>query len=249
MRSRAAARRTKRRVRWDALLLLLLAANLGAAIWNSPLLPLRRIRVVGAQPEDRDAIDAIVQHESGIAALAVNVPALECSVQRLPEIERAAFSVNVFGSARLNLRYRTPVARIGHSQLALDHEGRIWKTRQSLAHLPSVRLPAKALTARLALARSAPVCGVAALAESLPRHWPDFKGEIALDGAGTVCLNRGDSGRVVLGGAEAMDEKLSKLAGLLRERPELFTGAIEVNLTAPSHPVFSHVSLGHPTAD
>ena len=249
MRSRAAARRSKRRVPVDAALVALLLINFLVGLWNSPMLALRRVRVVGAQPQDQVAIEAILETNMGIAALGVRALALETSIQRLPEVDSATFTDNVFGSGRLVINYRVPVARIGKSKLALDDEGRVWKTRQSLVRLPSVELPASALNMGISLTRSAPLVGVAVLAGKLLQVWPEFKGEIVLDDAGTVCLNRGDSGRVVLGGTDAMDEKLSRLAGLLRDRPELFSGAIEVNLTAPTHPVFSHVTSGHKTAD
>jgi hypothetical protein len=232
-----------------AVLLTLFAVNLAAGIWNSPILCLRRVRVAGARPEDQQAIEAILQFKSGIAALSVPSESLETSVQRLPEVDRASFRDNIFGSGRLTIIYRIPVARIGRTKLALDAQGRVWNSRQNLAKLPSVGLPASAMNVGLALTRSTALVGVADLSEKLPAVWPEFKGEIVLDDAGTVCLNRGDSGRVVLGGTDAMDEKLSRLAGLLRDRPKLFSGAVEVNLTAPTHPVFSHVTLGHKAAD
>jgi hypothetical protein len=232
----------------DAVLGVAISITVLAGLWGSPMLALRRVHVIGAQTQDRPAIDAILQHEMGVPALGVRALALESSMQRLPEIDSAAFSDNVFGSGRLVLHYRTPVARLGTTSLALDAEGRVWKTRQNISRLPSVQLPADALLPGLSLSRSVPLVGVADIARKLPAVWPDSKGEIVLDDAGTVCLNRGDSGRVVVGGTDAMDEKLSRLAGLLRDRPELFSGATEVNLTAPTHPVFSHVTSGSKAA-
>ena len=249
MRSRAAARRSKRRAPPGAVLAVLIAVNVLAGLWFSPLLSLWRVRVVGAQPQDQPAIAAIIESETDVPALGVRSMALETSVQRLPEVDSATFGDNVFGSGRLVIRYRTPIARLAHSKLALDALGRVWRTRQDVSLLPSVRLPSSAMNAGLSLTRSAPLAGVAGLAKKLPDVWPQFTGEIVLDDAGTVCLNRSDSGRVVLGGTDAMDEKLSRLAGLLHDRPELFSGAIEVNLTAPSHPVFSHVTSGSKTTD
>ncbi|MHB8637341.1 MAG: cell division protein FtsQ/DivIB [Fimbriimonadaceae bacterium] len=232
----------------DAVLVLAIGLNVAFGIWRSPLLALRRVHVVGAQGPDRVAIEAILQGQAGRAALQVRPLEVETAVQALPEIDSATFIDNVFGSGRLVVHYRTPAARLGLTGIALDGMGRIWKTRQSLRGLPAVELPASALDAGLSLTRSATLVGVAELAQKLPGVWPAFNGEIVLDDAGRVCLNSSDSGRVVLGATDAMDEKLSRLARLLRDRPELFSGAIEVNLTAPAHPVFSHVTSGSKTA-
>ena len=206
----------------DAVLALAIILNVGIGVWNSPVLALRRVHLVGAQAADRSAIDGIIQGQAGTAALGIKGLALESAVQQLPEVDSATFNANVFGSGRLIVRYRTPIARVGAAKLALDAEGRVWRTRQPLDGLPSVGLPAGALNVGLALTRSAPLVGIAELAQKLPKVWPEFKGEIVLDAAGTVCLNREDSGRVVLGGTDAMDEKLSRLAGLLRDHPDLF---------------------------
>ena len=174
MRSRAAARRSRRRVRVDVVLAVLLFINIIAGLWYSPMLALRRVHVVGAQPQDQVAIEAILETNVGLAALGVRALALETSVQRLPEVDSATFTDNVFGSGRLVLHYRAPVARIGKSKLALDEEGRVWKTRQLLDRLPSVRLPAGALNIGLSLTRSASLVGVASLAGKLPAVWPAF---------------------------------------------------------------------------
>lgn len=242
-------RRSRQRVPWDAVLAVALVANVVYGIWRSPILCLRRVHVVGADPADHAAIAAAIHEEIGIAALAVPARVLESQIQRLPEVDSAAFSDNVFGSGRLVIRYRTPIARLGRSRLALDAEGRVWKSSRPLGRYPSVGLPASALNPGLALVRSTPLVAMAQLAQRLPEAWPDFKGQIVLDDAGTVCLNRSDSGRVVLGGTDAMDEKLSRLSALLRDHPELFAGAVEVNLTSPTHPVYRHVASGSKTAD
>lgn len=248
MRSRAATRRTRVRVPWDAVLILAIAVNVLYGIWHSPLFALRRVHVVGADGADKRQIAATIQAHAGEAALQISPTGLQTAVQRLPEVDTAAFSDNAFGSGRLVVHYRVPIARLGRSKLALDARGQVWKSRQDLSRLPQVGLPASALNAGLALTRTAPLVAVAELSQRVAFVWPEFKGEIVLDDGGTVCLNRSDSGRVVLGGTDAMDEKLSRLTSLLRDQPELFSGAIEVNLTAPSHAVSRHVSPGSQTA-
>jgi hypothetical protein len=238
------ARRSKpkrRRIRLDALLAVLLGLNIIVGIRFSPLFALRHVRVVGGQPTDGKLLENVFETVMDVPVLSIKRQSLETSFQNLPEVDSASFEANIFGSGKLTLHYRVPVARLGSTAMAVDAGGTIWRTRQNISRLPDVRLPASCLTAGLSLAKEAPVRAVAELAMKLQNISLEHLGDIVLDDSGTVCLNRGDHGRIVFGGTEAMDEKLTRLAGLLNERPELFTGPFEVNLTAPTHPVFSRL--------
>jgi hypothetical protein len=148
---------------------------------------------------------------------------------------------------------RTPVARLERSRIVLGSDGELWRSHQPTDQLVGLSLPDEAYAPTAALARPPNLAAVAHVESQLAQVWPAFDGEISLNSAGILCLNRDRSGRVVLGGSDALDEKFRKLAVLLKTKPELFKSLTEINLTSPKHPAFSpilpekHEAIQHPT--
>lgn len=225
----------RRYVAWKPILGGLLVADCLAALFYSPLFALTVVRVVG-YTGPRFVLQDALRHYHDESAPWLHVRQMESRVQGIPGVEIADMNVNLYGRGRLIVKMRRPVARIESTKLAIGEDGEIWSSSDRLDRLPSVRLPAAAYAFSAALARPLALKGLGNLAAQLPEVWPDFKGQITLNETGVLCLNRGESGRVVLGGSDALEEKLDRLANLLRDRPKLFTSPNDINLTSPKHP-------------
>ena len=231
-------KRKRRRLKPAPVLVLLLIANVGAGIAYSPLTSITKVRVVGAEPFDRPRLQSLLQSLTGTPCNQVQPRAVETNALQIPEAFDSDFARNIFGHAELKMQYRQPVARLeAHPDQLLDISGQIYSSRQVVGVLPGLRLPSESILPLMSFMDSWPSKSIAEVCAHLPRQIPRDGVVLEVMSRGELCLNIGQSGRIVFGSTGQIDEKLNKLETLLKENPRLLTETKELNLTAPSHPV------------
>lgn len=231
-------KRKRRRLKPAPILVLLLIANVAAGIAYSPLTSITKVRVVGAEPFDRPRLQTALQTLTGRPCNQVQPRDVETEALQIPEALDSDFARNIFGHAELKMHYRTPVARLeAHPDQLLDISGQLYSSRQVVSVLPALRLPPENMFPLMSFMQCWPSKSIAEVCAHLPRQIPREGIVLEVMSRGELCLNIGQSGRIVFGSTGQIDEKLNKLEALLKENPRLLTETKELNLTAPSHPV------------
>lgn len=233
-------RRRKRRWKpnWAPILGLALAGNVLAGIWLSPITSIRRIRIEGAPTWDRPRIQTEVAKLKDRPSVPVNPRELETRILAHPAVASVDFRRSIFGSARLELTYRRPIARLsGTDGQFLDREGGIFRFGGRLtADLPTIRLHASSLRPAMTLMGAWPAAKVADLIPQIPKSIPIKGLDIEVDSEGAVCLNIKQAARIDLGSVDRLSEKFRALEGLLAENPDLLQKVEELNLVEPTRP-------------
>ncbi len=239
------ARKRKRRTLKPApVLAFLLLANIGLGFSYSRITSATRARVVGAAPFDRPRLEEIMKRMADRPVGGVSPRRVETEALKIPEALDADFARNIFGRAELKMRYRVPVARLdGHPDQLMDEDGSIYASRQVVQGLPTLHLPEEDSQPSLSLVNSWPSQAVATLCKRIPRQLPRETCVVEVLSKGGLCLNIGQSGRVVFGSTGQLDEKLNRLETLLKGNPQLVTEIKEINLTAPSKPVMKPLTM------
>jgi hypothetical protein len=231
-------RRRRRRLKPAPILFLLLLANVAVGLSFSPLTSVTKARVIGAEPFDRPRLERLLESLSDRPSARIDPRAVETEALKIPEALDSDFRRNILGRAQLKMAYRKPVAKIdGLPSTLMDENGVIYASRQPTRNLPRVRLPAKALEPQLAFVNSWPALPLAECCKRISKRIPKNDCVFELSLRGELCLNIKDSARIVFGSATQLDQKLSQLDALLNRNLRL-TEIKELNLTAPSHPVY-----------
>jgi hypothetical protein len=174
----------------------------------------------------------------GLAWMKIPVAQLETELARLPEVKSAQIHRNMFGRALVRIEYRRPIAGVvGATNVAMDDQGVLYATKQSLDGLPRIDPPPHTLGANLAFAGVWPAEVVVQLCEDLATDKTLAGTEVQVDGNGRLSLGKGASGQVILGSLEDINTKLNVLRRLLSADPDLLSKVKELNLTDPKHPV------------
>lgn len=233
-------KRRKRRLKpnWGPILWAGFLLNTVAGLWFSPVTAVRKVRVEGAESWDRARIAAEAGKLRGKPSVALNPRSFESAVLAHPAVRHADFRRSLFGSARLTLAYRQPIATIERTdRLLLDQEGFLFRTGAPLTtDLPSIRLHESALVPALTLAGAWPTLAVADLIARIPAALSRPGLQIEVDSEGALCLNMKQAARIELGGAERLEEKFRALERLLGENPSLLQEVAELNLVEPTRP-------------
>ncbi|MBI1757251.1 MAG: hypothetical protein HYR64_09115 [Fimbriimonas ginsengisoli] len=238
-------RRKRRRVNLAPVLALLLVANVAAGLRWSPLTAPVRVRAMGVEPFDRPRIAQLLGALEGRSCLQIDPREVETGVMAAPEVDSADFRRNLFGSASLRVAYRRPVARLeGTWNVLLAADGSLYPSRQTVGPLPLVRVPKEDLEPNLSIASRWPVAPMVELASRIPRALAGDRNVIEYTSRGGLCLNISESGRVIFGPPQGLEEKLARLETLLKENPSLPKEIKELNLTAPSRPVVKLATPG-----
>ena len=233
-------RRRIKRVRLDPrpFIVLGLVVNVAAGIAFSPVTAVRRVRVEGAPPADRKRLTDLLQSLKNVPCARVDARAVESRALENPELRGASLARTPFGSAVLRVARRRSVARLfGSLEIGLSADGILYPATELAEDLPTVRLPAKYPAVGLTLGnawRTEDVAHLAGLVRGLAKTEP---ARIDLFPGGKVCLNI-DSGIVVLGRLESLDEKVARFRQMFAERPDLFTNVQSVNLVRVEAPQF-----------
>src|SRR5687767_14775260 len=96
---------------WKRALLATLLINLLAGAWLSPITSVRTLRVEGVSEERRGAFVRYAQLLKGQPALNLSPRQFESTVMKDLAVENADFRRSPFGSAKLRVTYRQPIAR------------------------------------------------------------------------------------------------------------------------------------------
>lgn len=209
---------------------------LATGLAYSPLTSLTKVSVLGVQPSDKATVEDILSTLNGIPWVMVNPRWVETRVQRIQAVDRAHYSQNIFGRGRLEIAYRTPVARVtGARGLGLDAAGVMFEMDSLSTDLPILIRPDAAKELPMTVVSGFPSSSVASLAIQARQMEPREKLIIWFNDRGALCLNIG-TGLVILGSCDDLDRKLRSLKEILDEQPGLLAKLESLNLTEPSHP-------------
>jgi len=227
-------RRTK--LRWKPILSVLLVINVAFAVSLSRITSVRHVELKGVIPEDRERIKGILAGLQGIPFTKVREQQFETEVLRDSAIKSADLKHNMWGGAELVVSYRWPVARIaGNPRLGLDSEGVVFDSPNIPTDIPAITIADSGPPILVTIAGDWDATHLADLAVKV-RAIPAAAGvSIDVDQRGEVCLNM-NSGRVVLGSCDDLDEKLAVLQKRLIAKPEELSQVQRLILTKPDAP-------------
>jgi hypothetical protein len=232
------ARRRKRKLKAGVLIWALVLVNLVAGLLFSPITSAAHIRVVGARGSDKKRIDRELDWLRDKPCLAVNAASVEEQVMRRPDVRAASLSRNIFRRAQLEISYYEPVALVqGTKNVVLTEGGFLAAVPDPDPELPSLMLAQEAGQPMLGLSSTWEPASVAAICQRASQQGLVKNLSITVTKSGWVCLNSGDSGRVVLGAPDDLDEKFEKIRAVLAVQPELLSQGKELVLIAPAKPV------------
>lgn len=231
--------RNKSAFPWVGVLSLLVLINLAAGAWLSPITAVRTLRIEGVSEAQKGTFVRYAQLLKGRPALNVNPRELESTIMKDPAVENVDFRRSPFGSAKIRVFFRLPIARItGGGGTVLSSDGVLYKVDTQSLSLPVIELHPSSLAPTLTLLGPLPGRNIARLIQGLPPKLSKKGLKVIVDSEGAVCLNITQAARIVWGSADRLEEKLKALESLLSERPNLLENVKELNLTEPSRPAF-----------
>lgn len=231
-------KRTRRKIRWTPILWILLLVNLAVAYRFSPMTTLQTVKVEGARDGDREFFEQSMRKLNGIPAFQISLSSVESQAIAIDSIESFTMQKSVLGSARLVVRYRTPVARVeGMPNVYLARNGSIFRDERPVSNpqtsvvlhagvkLTVATIAAPFNTERIAwLAENAAVLGL-----------PETRIDVADTGSLSLLS---DGAKIVLGVSDDLPQKLTRLKQLIEQNPSLIADAKEINLMDPERPVW-----------
>ena len=205
------------------------------ALWGR----IRSINLDGVRNSERLRLNRISEDMKGIPALKVDPRIVENPFMNESRILEADFRRNIFGIARLILKYRRPVASIaGSKQTYLDENGVVFVDPEEKGIYPIILLQSKIKVTVFALSGVINFREIAELAKITETNLPGtLTGgkpvEIEVQETGGLCLNISD-GIVELGSYEQMPLKIKNLKKALEDNPNLLVENKVINLMVPS---------------
>lgn len=217
-----------------------LCIDVALGLLFSPVTSARRIRVVGAPEETREAIRRDLVRLQGRPAMQVNRRLVESKVADLDPVRSATFHLNVFGSGTLTVRPKLAVARVvGLSDGYLSKQGEVFLSKTAVAEgLPSLVLPAAAGSPSTTLAAGWESERAAWLCSKLPELGEKWKWKVLVDARGAYVLRPEKGALVRLGSSRGFEEKIDWLRKALQLRPDVFFSSKEVNLFSVGNPSY-----------
>ncbi len=231
--------RGRKRLNWGAIFVLLLIVNVIYASFNSKITAIRSINLDGVRNSERLRLNRIAEDIKGIPALKVDPRVVENPFMNESRVLEADFRRNVFGIARLILKYRKPVASIaGSNQTFLDENGVVFVDAEEKGTYPRILLQSKIKVTVFALSGVINFREIAELAKITDTNLPGTliggkPVEIEVQETGGLCLNISD-GIVELGSYEQMPLKIKNLKKALEDNPNLLVENKVINLMVPS---------------
>ena len=197
-----------------------------------------RLRIVGAQPYDRDRLAKIAQGIQRRPLLRVNKQSVRSEVLENPAVASASYRANLFGRGVLTVRYRRPVAAIaGRDGLYLSDRGTIFSSPREYALTMAVEPPIDADETNLAVFSGWQGGAAARMCVSITERLPKSEWLLTVSPTGYVSLVS-DGGRVEFGSFDKAEQKVRKLAEILSDDPHLLSGVTSLNLSEPTDPSF-----------
>ena len=214
------------------------------AALRSPVLDVDRIQVTGSRHVDEAAVVRAAGLELGEAMADVDVKEAATGVSRLSWVASATVTRRWPGTVAVHVVERVPVAVIaaeGGKALLADRSGRLLGPLEgggADSELPVVDVVARGpLGSRLAPEVLDCIVFAEALAAEPEAVPADRRGSLSPDPEGGVQLALRPSGRVRLGPASMVEEKLSALAAVLSGAD--MTNVDVVDVRVPSAPVLT----------
>jgi len=203
--------------------------------FNSRLTSVTTVEVKGVRPWDEARVEAIVKELEGVPFAHIHGLALQTAILREPSVRAVEFSRMPWGTAKLHVYYRTPVARLFNENVGLDSDGVLFPAPDLPNDIPILRMHNGSAPTLLTQAGNWDAFKIARLAVDV-RAVPGSEGvSIQVDDRGVVCLNM-TAGRVVLGSCDGLDKKLSVLTDRIRSKPAELSQVAYLNLTKPDVP-------------
>jgi len=235
----ARKRKAKRSLDPAKVLWPLLIVNLLVGAWVSPITALGRVRVRGVSEDDRSWVRKVLQDMRDVPYSRSRPQQVERRLLGVAHLRSASLRTNIFGSGLLVVRYHVPVARLADSpQTFLSDEGVLFNgSSHPVVELPTLLLPADALRPSAAVVGAWRAREVAWLCGHLPKALPPNEAVVEVESNGVLCLKTPAPGRIRLGDAQDLDQKLGVVERFLLEQPDLLSKVEELNVTSPQHPV------------
>lgn len=240
--ARTVARRAERSV-WRAfkrVLVMLLIAEVGVALWSSPLFWVKQVTVEGiALTRPEDIIRAMGFSERS-NWLFLSPSRLADGVQRLPTVADVVVARRLWGRLSVRVFERQPLAllRTTGGSYWVDAQGvPFWKTEQG-AGLPEIWVQAPlAVTLGRPLSNKSVQAALEILYRYVLKH-PLPVAQIVVDREGNLCLNmRRGFPRVKLGDGTGLARKMACAAELWRQ-PQLIQRAEYLDVSYVEKPVW-----------
>lgn len=219
--------------RW---LWLLFVLNTLAGLLFSPATAVRRVRIVGAEPQEVRSLRESLQTIRGVPALRVDESRFLGRILAEVALQDASWQQNWFGRGVLTLTRRTPVLTVSSKdKLVLGQDGTLFRTT---AELPKSQLRTGSSSVKPSYTWAGTWEGraVARFATILHEKIPLQTGVLVLDQTGKLTLASGKLAPVVLGTTDNAAAKVAQLAKALSQQPKLLEQVKEVNLSAPENP-------------
>lgn len=233
-------RRKRKKLNIRPILWILLVLNIAVGLFYSPITAVARVSVVGVPPGDQARVEGVLQSIVGIPCIRVNAAAVEEAIMKRPDVIKATLGRNIFGNGKLTVTYSPPVALVqGTKNLVLTQSGVMCVIPHPPANLPSLQLFAGATNSFVGLCSNWEMAQVAEVCKRAENSGLVKDLSITVNLGGSVCLNSGATGRVVLGNPDGLDEKFDKLREVLAVQPDLLSQGRQLNLVAASKPVTS----------
>ena len=203
-----ARKRRRRKIKAGPILWALLVVHVAVGLLFSPVTAATRVRVVGAKRSDETRIERELQQLKDKPCLSVNGRALEEQILARPDVRTAELSRNLFGRGELVMSYYEPVALVnGTKNVVLTDAGFLCATPDVATSLPMLNLPTEAWGASFGLSGVWEPRSVAEVCERSLKQGIIKNLSITVTMGGSVCLNSGVTGRVMLGAPDELDEK------------------------------------------
>ncbi|RYG38905.1 hypothetical protein EON81_02445 [bacterium] len=239
MRSGVTKKRRKRvLIEWRPILWILLLGNIAFGLSYSRVTRLTRISVEGATQGDQGRLKEILGSMHDVPCLRINPRNIEALALDHPAVRTVELTRNIFGSGRLKVVYRTPVAeRFGRPGEALSADGMLYRAIEVPEGLPKIQMPNDYPTPSLALAGGWRGESVAWLAQEASALSGNGDVRIGFARKGTMTLYLG-GGKVELGGPTRLERKMEVLRTRLNRDPGELQRVESLVLTDPESPVF-----------
>ncbi|RYG41853.1 hypothetical protein EON79_20025, partial [bacterium] len=220
MRSGVTKKRRRRIViEWRPILWVLLLGNVVAGLSYSRVTRLTRVTAEGVAQADQERIETILASMHDVPCLRINPRNIEALVLDHPAIRTVDLTRNIFGSGRLRVIYRTPVAeRLGRPGEALSADGLLYRAVELPSGLPKLQMPNDSPVPSLALAGGWRGESIAWLFQEASSLAGEGDVRIAFARKGTLTLYIG-GGRVELGGPTRLERKMEVLRTRLNRDP------------------------------
>jgi cell division septal protein FtsQ len=231
------ARKRKRRLKGGVIWFLVLI-NVALGLCFSPITGASHVRVIGARPSDESRITEELQWLKNKPCVVVLKQTVEQQIYRNPLVKNVDLSQNIFGRAELKTEYYRPVALLKNAKnCVLTENGVLCPEPDPPAGLPLLEVYPEGTGPDFAISMTWEPANLAAVCDRALKQGIIKNLSIVITRNGSVCLNSGVTGRVVLGAPDELDEKFDQIRTILTAQPNLMTQGKELVLVAPKRPV------------